>query len=94
MILNKPAKANQLIYVYCDSFIIDLARKKEYAIGLSECVETYDYIQKYRLKNYKNYYKLYRFCIGNRKKDFNIVIKKLREKFGIKIKKINFNKKK
>lgn len=90
MLFNKPSKSNQLIYIYCDSFIIDLARKKQYAVSLAECVETYDYIQKYREKNYKKYYKLYRFCKRNKNKDYKIVIPKLNKKFGIKIKKINF----
>lgn len=90
MALNKPMKANQLIYVYCDSFILDLARKKEYAISLAECVETYSYIQKYREKNYKKYYKLYYFCKRNRKKHYKKVISRLQKEFCIKIKKIKF----
>lgn len=94
MIFNKPSKVNQLIYIYCDSFILDLARKKEYAVSLAECVETYDYIQKYRKKNYKKYYKLYRFCKRNMNKDYKVVILKLNKKFEIKIKKISFKKKK
>lgn len=90
MLLNKPVKANQLIYIYCDSFILDLAQKKEYDISLAECVETYNYIQKYREKNYKKYYRLYHFCKRNRNKEYKKVISKLNKKFGIKVKKIKF----
>ena len=51
-------------------------------------IEGADYIQKYREKNYKKYYKLYRFCKRNKNKDYKIVIPKLNKKFGIRIKKI------
>ena len=85
---NKYHKVNGLVYVYIDSFILDLFRKKEYAISLYEVVEAYNIIQKHREKNYKQSYKLYRYIKHNRNKDIKIIISELNKKFKIKVKKI------
>lgn len=87
--LNKKfCMINGLIYLYVDSFLIDIARKKNYVLSLYECVEFYKILDKYRDKNYKDYYKIYRYIKKNRSKDINFLIKELNHKFNIKIKKI------
>lgn len=83
-----PQKVNFLMYLFCDSFILNIARKEEYALTLYECIETYSYIQQYRLKNFKKYFELRAYCLKNIETDNDINIKNLKEKFGINIQKI------
>ena len=84
---------NGIIYLYVDSFLLDIARKKNYVLSLYECVEFYKILDKYRDKNYKDYYKIYRYIKKNRNKDINFLIKQLNHKFNIKINKIKRKKK-
>lgn len=85
---EKYHKANGLVYNYIDSFILDLYRRKEYALSLYEVVEAYNIIVDYRAKNIKSCYKVYRYIKHNRNKDLKAIILKLDDKFKIKVKKI------
>lgn len=84
---KKYHEVNGIVYLYVDSFLIDIARKKQYVTSLYECVEFYLKLDKYRDKHYKNYYKIYKFIKKNRNKEINLLIEELNKKFDIKIKK-------
>ena len=87
--LNKVYhEVNGVIFLYVDSFLIDIARKKQYVISPYETVEFYKIIDKYRTKHFKEYYKIYKYIKRNRKKDINLIKKGLKSKFNISIKKI------
>lgn len=85
---NKPHKVNHIIYLYCDSFMVNIARQKKYALSLFECVKTYNYLEKYRNDNYKKYNKLWKFFKNNQKEGNDYIIEQLNKKYNIKIKKI------
>lgn len=87
-----PHKVNYLTYLYCDGFIIDIARRKEYVLTIDSTIKIYKYIQEYRFKHYKEYNRLYNFCKKNMNTDVSIRMKKLKKDFNIDIKKIMRNK--
>lgn len=97
MAKDKFHKSNGLLYNYIDSFLINIGRKKEYAISLYEVVEFYQNIMIYRDEHYKDTYKLYKYCKRNfnlkSKSDCNRIINELKNKFGLKIKKIKISEK-
>lgn len=87
--LNKKYHmVNGIVYLYVDSFLLDIARRKEYTISLYECVEFYKTLDKYRDKNYRKYYKIYKYIKKNRNKDKDLLIKELKNNFNIKIMKV------
>lgn len=86
---QKYQMVNGIVYLYVDSFLIDIARRKEYVIDLYECVEFYKKINNYRKKHFTDYYKIYKYIRKNRDKDINLLIKELNDNFNIKIRKIN-----
>lgn len=85
---EKYHMVNGIIFMYVDSFLLDIARKKEYAISLFECVEYYNKINKFRIDNFEKYYEIYKYIKKNRNKDVNLLKKELKNKFGIKINKL------
>lgn len=80
---------NEIIFLYVDSFFMDIARKKEYVITLYECVEFYKIIDNYREKHFENYYKIYKYIKENRNKNLELLIRELNDKFHIEIGKMN-----
>ena len=82
-------KLNEIIFLYVDSFFMDIARKKEYVITLYECVEFYKIIDNYREKHFENYYKIYKYIKENRNKNLELLIRELNDKFHIEIGKMN-----
>lgn len=90
---QKYHMVNGIIYLYVDSFLINIARKKQYVMSLYECVEFYKKISDYRIKHFKEYYKIYKYIKKNRNKDIDSLIRELKDKFNIKIEKIKKAKK-
>lgn len=86
-IRKKYHEVNGLVYLYVDSVLIDIARRKNYVLSISEVIQFYESLAKYRENNYQKYYKIYKFLRQNEKESINALIRKLKNKFGIKIKK-------
>ncbi len=85
---KKYHMVNDMIFLYVDSFLIDIARKKGYIITLSKCVKFYKTIDDYRNQHFRDYYKIYKFIKKNRNENIDLLIKELSRKFNIKIKNI------
>lgn len=87
--LNKEYRmVNGILFFYVDSFLINLARQKEYVVYLDECVKFYQMLDSYREKNSSKYYKIYKYIKRNRNKNVDFLIKELNSRFNIKIKKL------
>jgi len=85
---NRYCKYNGLKILYCQSFILNVAKRVDVVQSIGETMLFYLEFQKYIDKNSDKLFRLYKYCIDN---NYNInykkIVKELKEQYNFGIKK-------